>query len=149
MYTFILALHNIMRWVALILVAVATIRALIGLFGNREWSETDRRIGSFSAISVDIQLLLGLILYFVVSPITKVALQDFGAAMGVTDLRFFALEHPFYMVLALIFVHLGSVLPRRVENSKGKYMRAAIFFGLTLLLLIFGIPWSRPLLPAF
>ena len=147
MYEFFLAMHNIMRWVALILAIVATVTAFLGWFGKRQWSERDRKIGSFFGMAMDIQLLLGLILYFVYSPITRAALQDFGAAMGVKDLRFFGMEHVFYMVLAVVFTHLGSILARRAPESKAKFQRAAIFFGLSLLLLLLGIPWGRPLFP--
>jgi hypothetical protein len=147
MYAFFLAMHNIVRWVALILAVVATVTAFLGWFGKRQWSERDRKIGSFFGIAMDIQLLLGLLLYFVFSPITRTALQDFGAAMGVQDLRFFGLEHAFYMILAVVFAHLGSILARRAPESKAKFQRAAIFFGLSLLLILLGIPWGRPLFP--
>ena len=147
MYPIILGLHNLFRWVALVLAIVATVGALLGWFGNRQWSERDRKIGSFFGIAMDIQLLLGLILYFVYSPITRQALADFGAAMGVKDLRFFGVEHVFYMVLAVVFAHLGSILARKAPESKAKFQRAAIFFGLSLLLMLLGIPWTRPLIP--
>jgi hypothetical protein len=146
MYPFILTLHNILRWIALGLVLLATVRAFIGWFGKRDWSETDRKIGTFTTIGVDIQLLVGLVLY-AISPLTRSAFQDFGAAMGISSLRFFAIEHVVYMLLAVVFAHLGSALPKRAQDSQGKFMRAAIFFGLALLLILLGIPWSRPLLP--
>lgn len=149
MYAFFLAFHNIVRWVTLILAIVATVTAFMGWFGARKWSERDRKIGSFFGISMDIQLLLGLILYFVYSPLTRTALSDFGAAMQVADVRFFAIEHAFFMILAVVFAHLGSILPRRVTESKAKFQRAAIFFGLALLLILLGIPWARPLFPGF
>ena len=147
MYSFFLALHNIARWAALILAIVATVTAFLGWFGKRQWSARDRKIGSFFGIAMDIQLLLGLILYFVYSPLTRNALADFGAAMGVRDLRFYAIEHAFYMILAVVFAHLGSILARRAPDSKAKFQRAAIFFGLSLLLILLGIPWTRPLFP--
>ncbi len=148
MYSFFLALHNIVRWAALILAVAATATAFVGWFGKRQWSERDRKIGSYFGIAMDIQLLVGLILYFVYSPLTRTALADFGAAMGVADVRFFAIEHAFYMILAVVFAHLGSVLARRAPDSRAKYQRAAIFFGLSLLLILLGIPWGRPLFPS-
>ena len=147
MYPFILGLHNLFRWVALILAIVATVGAFLGWFGKRQWSERDRKIGSFFGMAMDIQLLLGLILYFAYSPITRQALADFGAAMGVKDLRFFGVEHVFYMILAVVFAHLGSILARKAPESKAKFQRAAIFFGISLLLMLLGIPWTRSLIP--
>jgi hypothetical protein len=147
MYPIILGLHNLVRWVALVLAIVATVRAFLGWFGKRQWSEGDRKTGSYFTIAMDIQLLLGLLLYFVFSPITRQALTNFGAAMGVADLRFFGLEHALYMFLAVVFAHLGSVLARRATESRAKFQRAAIFFGLSLVLLLLGMPWMRPFIP--
>ena len=147
MYPFILGLHNLVRWVALILAIVATVGSFLGWFGKRQWSERDRKIGSFFGMAMDIQLLLGLLLYFVFSPITRTAIADFGAAMGVADLRFFGMEHAFYMILAVVFAHMGSILSRKAPESKAKFQRAAIFFGLSLLLMLLGMPWTRSLIP--
>ena len=147
MYEIILAIHNIIRWIALLLLVVVVVRSFIGWFSRREWSETDRKLGMFTTITLDIQLLLGLLLYIFFSPITKAAFQDFGTAMQVNDLRYFAVDHALIMVLAIIFAHLGSALPKRVENSNARFRRAAIWFTLALLLILAGMPWARPLLP--
>ena len=147
MYLFTLGLHNIVRWITLILLVVVTVRAFLGWFGNREWSDRDRKIGSYTTIAMDIQLLLGLLLYVVLSPITKTAFQDMSAAMAIAELRFFVMEHALFMVLAVVFAHLGSALSKRADGSRTKFQRAAIFFGLALFLVLIGIPWGRPLLP--
>jgi uncharacterized membrane protein len=42
MYPITLALHNLVRWIALILGILAAARAFSGWFGNRAWSEGDR-----------------------------------------------------------------------------------------------------------
>jgi hypothetical protein len=146
-YPVVLALHNIFRWVALILGIVVTVRAFIGWFGGREWTERDRKLGSYFGISMDIQLLLGLLLYFVFSPLTTSALSNFSQAMGSRDVSFFAIEHPITMFLAVIFAHLGSILARRVEGSKSKFKRAAIYFTLAVLMMLSAMPWTQPLLP--
>ena len=147
MYTFILAVHNILRWIVLILLVVALVRAYWGWFGKRDWISTDRKVGSFYSISLDVQFLLGLLLFFVFSPITKLALSDFGAAMANEGLRFFALEHVLYTVLALILAHVGVITARRATEDVAKHRRAAIWFSLSLIAILLGMPWFRPLLP--
>jgi hypothetical protein len=146
MYEIVLTIHSIVRWVALILVILATTFAFIGWLGRREWAERDRKIGVYTTIALDIQLLLGLLLYFFLSPLTKTAFQDFGAAMSVPDLRFFGLEHALYMLLAVISAHIGSALSKKATESRAKFMRAAIFYGLALLLILLGMPWFRGLI---
>jgi membrane protein insertase Oxa1/YidC/SpoIIIJ len=56
-------------------------------------------------------------------------------------------EHIFYMILAMIFAHLGSILPKKVQDAAKKHQRAAIFFILAVVVILMGIPWGRPLFP--
>ena len=149
MYSAVLSIHNIIRWIALILGILAAVRAYLGWFGNREWNVKDRKIGSYFTIAMDIQLVLGLLLYIFLSPTTRTALQNFGAAMQIGDLRFFVLEHPFFMVVAVIFAHLGSILSRKAAQPKAKFRRAAIWFNLSVLAVILGTPWTSRLFPGF
>ncbi len=149
MYSAVLSIHNIIRWIALILGILAAIQAYLGWFGNREWTLKDRKIGSYFTIAMDVQLLLGLLLYIFLSPTTRTAFQDFGAAMQVGDLRFFALEHPFFMVLAVVFAHLGSILSRKAEQTNAKFRRAAIWFSLSVLAVLLGMPWMSSIIPGF
>ena len=147
MYPIILAIHNIVRWVVLILGVLAAGRALMGWLGKRAWTENDRKAGSFFGIAIDTQFLLGLLLYFFLSPLTTTALRDFGAAMSNPALRFFALEHVLYMVLALVLAHMGSVLARRAATDQIKFRTAGIFFSLSVVAILLGMPWMRPLFP--
>lgn len=147
MYPLVLAIHNILRWVVLIVLILAFVNALLGWIQKRSWNSLDRKLGNFAGIGVDIQLLLGLLLYFVFSPITTSSFANFGAAMGASDRRFFLVEHSSLMLLSLIFVHLGSVLARKAKEDQKKHLQAAIWFGLTLLVVLLGTPWFRPLFP--
>jgi hypothetical protein len=101
---------------------------------------------------VDVQLLLGLLLYFVFSPLTTVALKDFGAAMSNPVQRFFAVDHVVAMVIAVVLAHVGRALSRRAADAQGKHRLAAILYGLAVLAIVLAIPWpfetgvGRPLL---
>jgi uncharacterized membrane protein YozB (DUF420 family) len=149
MYTFVLAVHNILRWIVLFLLILALVRAFRGWFGKRDWTSTDRRAGTFYSVALDIQLLLGLILYFVLSPITRIALSDFGSALANTDLRFFVFEHVLMMILAVILAHVGVATAKRAAEPALKHRRSAIWFSLSLIAILLGMPWFRPLLPGF
>lgn len=146
-YLLTLSLHNLLRWIVLIFGIVVTVRAWLGWLGKKEWSERERKSGTFFGIAFDIQLLLGLLLYFVLSPLmTQTILPNFGAAMQNSELRFFAIEHIAMTILALVFAHLGSVLAKKAKDSAAKYRIAAICFTLALLVLLAAIPWFRPLI---
>ena len=150
MYTFVLGVHNIFRWVVLIAGILAAGRALIGWFGKKEWTKQDRVFGVVFTSSVDIQMLFGVLLYFVFSSwgMTSILEKGMSFVMGQSEYRFFGIEHAFYMLLALIFAHLGSALPKKVEDPLSKHKRAAIWFSLALIVVLAGIPWWRPLLPS-
>jgi hypothetical protein len=147
MYPILLSIHNIVRWAALLLGVIVFVRALFGLFGRRGWEDLDRKLGVYFTSAIDIQLLLGLLLYLFFSPITKQVFSDFGGAMSNSGLRFFAIEHAFSMILALVFAHLGSALSKKASEPRSKHLRAALWFGLAVLLMLVGMPWDRPLLP--
>lgn len=147
MYSTFLAIHNIARWLVLIVGVVAVVSAGSGWLGKRPWSRQDRLFGTIFSSVMDLQLLVGLILYVFLSPITRSGFADFGAAMSNAGARFFLIEHLFYMVLAVVFGHMGSILPRKVENATAKHQRAFLWFGLALILVLLGIPWMRPLFP--
>lgn len=146
-----LGLHNLMRWVVVILAVLAVGNAFWGWFGGRTWTDRDRRLGSFFAISLDIQLLLGLLLYFINGWFSQL-INNFSDVMSVSSLRFFGIEHFLMMLLAVIFVHIGASRARKAEGDTNKFRTAAIWFSLGVVLILVSIPWPftahpRPWLP--
>lgn len=148
-YPIVLWIHNAVRWFILILGIIALIRAYYGWFGKRDWSMIDRKVGIFFTSTLDLQLLLGLLLYFFLSPITKSAFKDFGGGMSNPQARFFILEHALYMVVAVVLAHIGSALAKRADQALIRHRRTALWFSLSLLAILVGMPWARPLLPGF
>jgi uncharacterized membrane protein YozB (DUF420 family) len=147
MYPLILAVHNIVRWIVIILAVVALVRAYRGWIGRREWGQADRRAGVFFSAALDTQLLLGLILYFGLSPITRTAFGNLASAMGNVEVRFFLLEHFLYMLLAVVLAHVGVATARRAADDSARHRRTSLWFSLAALAIILGMPWFRPLLP--
>lgn len=146
MYAFVLGTHNVLRWVVLLAALLAIGNALRGWFGKQTWKESDRRFGVAFVGALDLQILLGLLLQFVLSPLTKSAYANMSVAMKTPALRFFAVEHISMMIVAAVLAHVGSVMVKRAA-PEAKYRTAAIFYGLAILAILFGIPWARPLLP--
>lgn len=147
MYAFVLAIHNIVRWLVLIAALVAIGRALWGWLGQKEWTKADNIAGLLYTSMIDLNVLLGLLLYLFLSPLTQAAFADFGAAMGNADLRFFAVEHSVVMIIALALVHIGRSFSKKATGSVKKHRTAAIWFILSLLAILLAIPWQRPFLP--
>jgi len=153
MYTMVLIFHSWLRWAALIAGIGATATAL----GTRassvqsidQWGAADRWGLTFTSI-LDIQLLIGLLLYAVLSPFASEAFRNFGATMRNPLLRFWAVEHVTLMVAAVLLAHVGRVLARNARTPASKRIRLLVCFGLSVLAMIAGIPWpgmsnGRPL----
>jgi hypothetical protein len=149
MYTLVLDLHSWLRWLALVAGIAATVAAMSAPDSGRPHHRADTW-GMVFMMLLDVQLLLGLVLYLVLSPFTREALNDFGAAMKNAGLRFFAVEHVTLMLGAVLVAHLGRVLARKARTPEAKRGRLLLSFGLATLLMIIGIPWpglaaGRPL----
>jgi predicted membrane channel-forming protein YqfA (hemolysin III family) len=135
MYSLVLLVHSWLRWAVL----------AAGLAAIARGGSHNETAGRWFTILLDVQMLLGLLLYFVLSPVTRAALQDFGGAMGAPQMRFYAVEHLFGMVIAIALAHVGLKKVRKAPVER-KARTAAIFYGLALVAILISIPW--PGLPA-
>jgi hypothetical protein len=143
MYTTVLALHSWVRWIALIAVVGTTLAAVRGKVAGSD-SLADRW-GMVAMMALDTQLLLGLLLYFVVSPNMKAILEHFGGAMKDPAARFWAVEHLATMFGAIALAHVGRVRARKAATPADKRARLLTCFGLALVFIIIGMPWpGRP-----
>ncbi len=145
MYSIVIILHNLIRWVVLAAAIYALIRMYRGWLGKRSWQDSDRKAGFYFSLAYDIQVLLGVILT-IVSPLVTVILNAPQQAMQVDDLRM-VVEHIPLMVIGLIAIHLTSVISKRAESDLGKFRRAAIGYSLAFLVTLLAIPWGRALIP--
>jgi hypothetical protein len=146
LYPHLLAFHGWFRWVVLTAAVTATFVAISRWKNPKSGSGVLLRFGIIFVVAMDLEFLLGLSLYFGASPLTKMAFQNLAAAMKDHELRFFALEHTTYMFIALILAHVGAALSRKGKTDLVKYRGTAICYLLSLLLMLAGIPWWRPLL---
>ena len=146
---FILGTHNILRWVIVLLAIYSLFRLITGWVSKKSWTLKDQKSVTYLVISLDLQLIFGLLLYFVFSDITKAAFADFGSAMSNQVLRFFTLEHSLMMAAGIVLVHLANTVGKKNLPDQKKWTRVTIMIGVALLLILAGIPWKRPLLQVF
>jgi hypothetical protein len=145
MYTTILVLHSWLRWLALGAGLAATVSAA------RNQSD---RFGTILLSTLDLQMLLGLALYFFVSPNMAEIRAHFGESMKDPVARFWAVEHITTMFGAVIAAHIGRVLGRRTADPNARRMKLFICYGIATVLMILAVPWpgmraGRPLFRGF
>lgn len=140
MYTGLLHLHSFLRYVALLLLIVATYKSLTGFISKKEYTKLDNKLSLFAFISLHLQLTIGLILYFV-SPIVQAGLHDMGSAMKEPSLRFWTVEHIAMMLVAITLVTIGRISSKKAADDVTKHKRQAILFLIGLLIIFMAIPW--------
>lgn len=133
-YEFFKDAHSGWRYVVFLLIAVAIIQSVIGLAGNRPYSEGSRKLNLFAMISVDIQLLLGIVLYFL-SPLV----QFNSETMKNDSTRYFTVEHWVAMLIAIALVHVGHSRSKKAATPAAKHKSIAIFYFLALLIIVVTI----------
>ncbi len=141
MYALTLVLHSLLRWLVVALGLVAFARGVTGWLGAKPWTPADNRFSAFFVIGLDVQMLLGLLLYGVLSPLTTMGFQNMGAAMQNSIVRFFLVEHFVMMVVVIALAHVGRAKAKRATDATTKHRFEAIFFGLAMALMLYAIPW--------
>jgi hypothetical protein len=101
----------------------------------------DRGLGIAFLSGLDAQVVLGLLLYFWLSPVTPKSLADFRSYMPVATLRFFAIEHVFGMLLGVAAAHAGWRRLKKSVTDRSRHMCVAVAFGIALVALVVAIPW--------
>lgn len=136
LYPVLVTIHSILRWIIVLAGLFAIIRAVTGLSFKRGYMGVDNRAALWFTIGMDIQLLIGFILYFF-----KFPGMNLGAAMADPVQRFFAVEHITMMLLAVIAAHITRSMVKKASQAAAKHRRILIGFGVTMLIVLAAIPW--------
>jgi hypothetical protein len=144
MYNILLGLHSGLRYIVLLLLALALILSITALFGKKDYTQTNRKINLFAMISTHTQFLVGLILYFF-SPFVQYG--NMGEAMKNTMSRYWTVEHAVLMLFAIALITVGHAKSKRAAQSLNKHRAIALYYGLAVLVIVLAIYQSgRPLL---
>ncbi|CAN5160241.1 hypothetical protein BH23BAC1_BH23BAC1_27850 [soil metagenome] len=141
MYNFFLILHSWNRWLVLIFAIIAIYRAVSGWQGDKNFSKQDSMVGGIFIGVLHLQVLIGLILYFILSPITQAAFEDFGAAMRNAEMRFWAVEHSTGMIIAAVIAQIGRILSKKAPSGRLKHKRAFIYYTIAFVLILITMPY--------
>ncbi len=142
MYEFLLTLHSWLRWLVLLL-------GIIVIYGNYNgWKMSlpyvgmNKKLNTYFIASLHTQLILGLILYFGVSPMMKDILADFGGSMKNSEMRFWSVEHMLGMIIGIAIAQIGSIKARKQPTDALKYKTAFIWFTVAFIFILLMIPFG-------
>lgn len=121
---------------------------------KKAFEASDKKIWLFTMIAAHITLLLGLYQWL----LGRYGLFSYVKPEGISMmkdpyLRFFQMEHPVSMILAIVLITLGYGMAKKNVDDQTKYKKAFRFFILALVLILAAVPWpfrelvARPLFP--
>lgn len=142
MFEIVLFIHSWLRWIIAFILILVIYRSYLGWLKKSEYCKIDNIFGGVLIGCTHLQLLIGLILYFALSPISQAALGDMGFAMKNANLRFWGVEHIFTMLLFVVFIQISRTKAKKAINSTKKYKTTAIYCTIAAVLLLLGTPWA-------
>jgi hypothetical protein len=143
MYIVILEIHHYLSWLVLLTALFAIYRAIRGILLKKQWFAADRRAGLFFLVVIDFQVLAGILLYVVFSPLTRVVFKDINSVLADPPVRFYAVEHTLVMLIALVAVYIGRSKARKAQFAARKHRLSVIWYTLAVALILSRIPWER------
>jgi cyanate permease len=140
MYSILVFLHSLFRWLVVVSLLFAIYRAYIGYRKKREFTNTDNLIRHWAATIAHIQLMIGMGLY-TQSPIVRYFWKNKKIAVQNFDVTFYALVHAFMMLVAIVVITIGSSLAKRKEAAADKYKTMLVWFMVAFIIIFIAIPW--------
>ena len=137
MYEIIKSAHSGWAYLVLIALLIAVVNSFLGMNSKKDFTPNDRRFALLGLIATHLQLVIGLILYFV-SPL---GLASFGQ-MSDKALRLTSLEHPLLNIIAIALITIGWSRHKKAANSEAKFKSISLFYAIGLVLILVRIPWS-------
>lgn len=140
MYNFIQKFHSGWAYLAILVLVIAIVNSLIGMTSKKEFTAKDRKIAFFALIATHVQLLVGLILYF----ISEVGMKAFSTegAMKIPALRLTMLEHPLVNIIAITLITIGWSRHKKAATNEAKFKSITVFYAIGFVLILSRIPWS-------
>ena len=142
MYQTVYFIHTWWAYLVVLVLLVATINSLMGFFSKKEYGNNDFRISLFALIVTHLQLLIGLVLYFVAPYFQAFSEVGMGGVMKDSTLRLYLVEHPLMMLIAVILITAGYSKHKKKLTSNAKFKTLAIFYSLATLFVLSRIPWT-------
>ncbi|MGO1750940.1 MAG: hypothetical protein ACTHYV_00485 [Psychroflexus sp.] len=135
-------LHSYWAYLVLLILILATFNAIIKTLSKSPYGAKDFRISLFTLIVSHIQLLIGIVLYFVSPYFSAFSEQGMGEVMKNSGLRLYLIEHPLIMIISIVLITMGYSKHKKKLSSTKKFRMIAIFYALALILMLSRIPWN-------
>ena len=142
MYDTVQFIHSWWAYLVLLVLLITVVLSLVGLFSKKDYGATEFRLALFTLITSHIQLLIGIVLYFVSPYFQALGEVGMGGVMKDSTLRLYLVEHPLIMIISVILITVGYSKHKKKLTSHPKFKTLSIFYSLALIFVLSRIPWS-------
>ncbi len=147
-------LHNILRWIILILLLLSILNSYSGWRNKKTFKPGDRKLWLFTLISAHITLLVGVYQWLAGRyGIFTTQLPEGTSVMKDKFFRFYWVEHPVGMILSILLITLGYGMAKKQVSDTTRFRKAFWYYFIALIIILATIPWpgreiiGRPLFP--
>jgi len=141
-YQLLLILHNFLRWVVLVAGILVIYQSYMGWQNSTKFKPKHRNTALVFISALDTQALLGLLLYFVFSPITSQAFSNMKETMHSAVPRFYTVEHSLVMLIALAIAHIGYSKAKKANADSKRQRILCTYTAIALILILIMIPFG-------
>lgn len=139
MYIGLKHLHSYLAYFLLAVLIFSILYTFYQMVRKGSFSERVRKVALAGFIATHLQLLLGLILYF----ISPVGLSHFSSeAMQDTLSRLYALEHPLTMIIGIVLITIGYIKAKKPGDDFRRLRTIFVYYTVGLILILLRIPWA-------
>lgn len=122
MTTFVISLHDLLRWLILAAGAVAVIRAAWGWLGTLDFVRADNVLGQVYTGLLDLNVVVGVVVLFL----------QWGNLTRQAEI------HPLIMILAAVVAHVARRLGRDRE-ARAQHLFQGVGFLASLIIVVVGV----------
>ena len=142
MQTGLIHLHNVLRWLIIFFLVFSIINSFSGWQNKKTFTAGNKKIWLVTMILAHTTLLIGLYQWlFGRYGVFVTSLPEGVSVMKDKFYRFFWVEHPTGMILAIVLITLGYGMSKKQVSDETKFKKAFWFFLLALIVILATVPW--------
>lgn len=134
-------IHGFLAFAFLISIIISVGYAIVNVVQNYRYTNTQMGLARFVFIIGHLQLLVGLINWFMMGFVEHFQ-TNAKALMTDKTARLISVEHPLMGIVAIVLVSIGYFAIKKTTEDRSKQIKNLVFYGIALLLVLSRLPWN-------
>jgi hypothetical protein len=135
MYSIIENIFSFWRNFVLIILILICINSLMGYLSKKRFSTLNLRYNTFGLVISVIQLIIGIIFYLIINWLNEYSTDNLNYIKN-SDYKLLSISGLLINLASVLFIFMGWSLHNRQFDSRKKFVRIFVFYGLGFLILI-------------